>query len=404
MKEGWEYSSIGDLCDKMNGLWKGKTGPFVNVGVIRNANFTKSFTLSFDNIEYLDVEAKQYKTRKLQKGDLIVEKSGGSEKQPVGRTVLFDREDGDYSFSNFTSVLRIKDRDVISPEFLYKYILFVYLRGDTRKMQKATTGIHNIEFDKFLSIPVPKISLSEQQSIVDYLDSAFAKIDAMKANAEKALNEAKALFQASLKEMLEPKEGWEYKKLDDICTIVGRIGFRGYTKADLVDSPNDGAITLSPSNITNGELDFSKCTYISWDKYNESPEIMLTKGDVVLVKTASIGKCAVVKELPHKATLNPQFVVLKGIIGEPNFIGYYLKSPVAQITIKQMAGGVAIPTLSQKKLGTMLIPSPSLSEQQSIVATLDSLKSKVDKLQANYEKISQECDALKQAILRQVFE
>ncbi len=47
---------------------------------------------------------------------------------------------------------------------------------------------------------------------------------------------------------------------------------------------------------------------------------------------------------------------------------------------------------------------PPLSEQQSIVATLDSLKSKVDRLQANYKKISQECDALKQAILRQVFE
>ena len=56
------------------------------------------------------------------------------------------------------------------------------------------------------------LPLSEQQRIVDYLDSAFAKIDAMKANAEKALNEAKALFQASLKEMLEPKEGWEEKK------------------------------------------------------------------------------------------------------------------------------------------------------------------------------------------------
>ena len=191
MKKGWEYSTIGDLCDKMNGLWKGKVGPFVNVGVIRNANFTKAFTLSFDNIEYLDVEAKQYKTRKLQKGDLIVEKSGGSEKQPVGRTVLFDKEDGEYSFSNFTSVLRIKDRNIITPEFLYKYILFAYLRGDTRKMQKATTGIHNIEFDKFLAIPVPNLPLSEQQSIVDYLDSAFAKIDAMKANAEKALNEAK---------------------------------------------------------------------------------------------------------------------------------------------------------------------------------------------------------------------
>ena len=200
------------------------------------------------------------------------------------------------------------------------------------------------------------------------------------------------------------KEGWEYKKLDDICTIVGRIGFRGYTKADLVDSPNDGAITLSPSNITNGELDFSKCTYISWDKYNESPEIMLTKGDVVLVKTASIGKCAVVKELPHKATLNPQFVVLKGIIGEPNFIGYYLKSPVAQITIKQMAGGVAIPTLSQKKLGTMLIPSPPLSEQQSIVDYLDSAFAKIDAMKANAEKALNEAKALFQASLKEMLE
>ena len=200
------------------------------------------------------------------------------------------------------------------------------------------------------------------------------------------------------------KEGWEYKKLDDICTIVGRIGFRGYTKADLVDSPNDGAITLSPSNITNGELDFSKCTYISWDKYNESPEIMLAKGDVVLVKTASIGKCAVVKELPHKATLNPQFVVLKGIIGEPNFIGYYLKSPVAQITIKQMAGGVAIPTLSQKKLGTMLIPSPPLSEQQRIVDYLDSAFAKIDAMKANAEKALNEAKALFQASLKEMLE
>ena len=256
MKEGWKYSTIGDLCDKMNGLWKGKIGPFVNVGVIRNANFTKSFTLSFDNIEYLDVEAKQYKTRKLQRGDLIVEKSGGSEKQPVGRTVLFDKEEGEYSFSNFTSVLRIKDRDVISPEFLYKYILFVYLRGDTRKMQKATTGIHNIEFDKFLSISVPKISLSEQQSIVDYLDSAFAKIDAMKANAEKALNEAKALFQASLKEMLEPKEGWVTSTLKDECFKItdGTHQTPKYFQT--------GYIFLSSKNVTTRKIDWINVKFI----------------------------------------------------------------------------------------------------------------------------------------------
>ena len=144
MKEGWSYKKLGEVCETLNGLWKGKKPPFVNVGVIRNANFTKDFTLRFDNIEYLDVEERQYSKRKLQKGDLIVEKSGGSEKQPVGRAVLFDKENGEFSFSNFTSVLRIRDKNTFLCEFLYKYLLFIYKRGDTSAMQKATTGIHNI--------------------------------------------------------------------------------------------------------------------------------------------------------------------------------------------------------------------------------------------------------------------
>ena len=401
MKEGWEYSNIGDLCDKINGLWKGKTGPFVNVGVIRNANFTKSFTLSFDNIEYLDVEAKQYKTRKLQKGDLIVEKSGGSEKQPVGRTVLFDREEGEYSFSNFTSVLRIKDRTIISPEFLYKYILFVYLRGDTRKMQKATTGIHNIEFDKFLSIPVPKISLSEQQSIVDYLDSAFAKIDAMKANAEKALNDAKALFQASLKEMLEPKEGWEEKKLGDLATDM----YRGSgIRRDQVTKEGTPCVRYGEI-YTTYNVGFDTCVSHTKEEYISSPKYF-EHGDLLFAITGEsvedIGKT--IAYLGNEKCLCGGDIICMKHNQNPKFLAYALTTPEA---IRQKGMGktkLKVVHTNAPALKGIIIPVPSLSEQQSIVATLDSLKSKVDRLQANYDKISQECDALKQAILRQVFE
>ena len=381
MKEGWEYSTIGDLCDKMNGLWKGKIGPFVKVGVIRNANFTKAFTLSFDNIEYLDVEAKQYKTRKLVKGDLIVEKSGGSEKQPVGRTVLFDKEEGEYSFSNFTSVLRIKDRNVITPEFLYKYILFVYLRGDTRKMQKATTGIHNIEFDKFLSIPVPKLSLSEQQSIVDYLDSAFAKIDAMKANAEKALNETKALFQASLKEMLEPKEGWEEMKLGKFAYM--KAG--NFVKAnDIYSEYQEG---LYPCYGGNG--------FRGWVKEANQ------EGDYCLIGRQG-ALCGCINRAKGVFRTTEHAVIVKPYNPIPTGLVYYL---LINLDLNKYATGAAQPGLSVKNIAeSVIISIPPLSEQQSIVATLDSLKSKVDRLQANFEKISQECNALKQAILRQVFE
>ena len=64
----------------------------------------------------------------------------------------------------------------------------------------------------------------------------------------------------------------------------------------------------------------------------------------------------------------------------------------------------AQPKLALTRLAEILIAFPSIAEQQNIATTLDSLKSKVDQLQENYDKISQECDALKQAILRQVFE
>jgi type I restriction enzyme S subunit len=402
MKEGWEYSTIGDLCDKMNGLWKGKIGPFVNVGVIRNANFTKSFTLSFDNIEYLDVEAKQFKTRKLQKGDLIVEKSGGSEKQPVGRTVLFDKEDGEYSFSNFTSVLRIKDRTIISPEFLYKYILFVYLRGDTRKMQKATTGIHNIEFDKFLSIPVPKITLSEQQRIVDYLDSAFAKIDAMKANAEKSLNEAKALFQASLKEMLEPKEGWEEKILQDICS-------------DIVDCPHTtpqkvGFPTQYPcirtSELKGGRIDWSTMQYLDEDEYKKRVSRLVPKAnDLVYGREGTYGDAVLLPD-GYSFSLGQRTMLLRPneIYIIPRFLLYSMISPHVYQQAKAKNSGCGVGHVNVKDIKVFRIGLPTIDIQQSIVDTLDSLKSKVDRLQENYNKISQECDALKQAILRQVFE
>ena len=396
MKEGWEYSTIGDLCDKMNGLWKGKTGPFVNVGVIRNANFTKEFTLSFDNIEYLDVEAKQYKTRKLKKGDLIVEKSGGSEKQPVGRTVLFDKEEGEYSFSNFTSVLRIKDRDVISPEFLYKYILFVYLRGDTRKMQKATTGIHNIEFDKFLSIPVPKIPLSEQQSIVAYLDSAFAKIDAMKANAEKALNEAKALFQASLKEMLET-----------VTDFVAAGSFASLRENVKYNNEKDYAQLIRTTDLKSM---FSKGNFVYVNKhaFNYLYRVNLDNDCVILPNVGvNCGEVYYVTPtiLPYENNvLGPNAVLVRSHKYDNLFLSYLFLGNDFQTKLRDITSHMAQPKFNKTGLREINIYIPPLSEQQAIVTTLDSLKSKVDRLQSNFDKISQECDALKQAILRQVFE
>ena len=86
------------------------------------------------------------------------------------------------------------------------------------------------------------------------------------------------------------------------------------------------------------------------------------------------------------------------------YLLFYLHSPEAYAYVLDNSNGGAQEFIGLKGLRNFPIPYPPLSEQQSIAETLNSLKSKVDRLQENFEKISQECDALKQAILRQVFE
>lgn len=175
-------------------------------------------------------------------------------------------------------------------------------------------------------------------------------------------------------------ESWEWCRLEDCCHIVGRIGFRGYTRNDLVPE-GKGAITLSPSNIFEGNMDFTKCTYISWAKYEESPEININEGDILLVKTGSYGKCALVRCLPFKATINPQFVVLKHICIDNEFLISILQSKYAKKKYDDFVLGTAIPTFTQVELGNMLIPLPPLPEQHRIVAEIEKWFALIDQIE-----------------------
>ena len=115
-------------------------------------------------------------------------------------------------------------------------------------------------------------------------------------------------------------------------------------------------------------MDLDKCTYISWDKYEESPEIKVFNGDILLVKTgSSYGKCALVKGLTQEATINPQFVVLKYISIDNQFLTFVLQSQYARKNYDSFVLGTAIPTFTQVVLGDMEIPLPSIAEQQRIV-------------------------------------
>ena len=169
---------------------------------------------------------------------------------------------------------------------------------------------------------------------------------------------------------------WIETVLGSVIEMKGRIGYRGYTTEDIVDK-GKGAITLSPSNFNeNGRLNFDKCTYISWAKYEESPEIQLEEGQTVLAKTASVGKTAYVDKLPEKVTVNPQIVVLKPKTINNRFLAFTVSHQNTQTQIRNNVGAGAIPNISQEiisKLKILLPPDTKNKEQQKIASCLSSL-------------------------------
>ena len=387
MKEGWEYKKLGDL------------GTFVRGGNFSKKDFVEN---GFPCIHYGQIHMKfgieTFKhissvpagmvkpDRCAHKGDLVIAITSEDDAGSCKCTAWM----GDYDVyvGGHTAIYR----HTMQPKYVSYYFLSPFFQKDKLEY---THGFKVVEISPKdiakITIPVPP--LSEQQSIVDYLDSAFAKIDAMKANAEKALNEAKALFQASLKEMLEPKEGWEEKKLGEICTFSQGVQVplqnqalkesAGYTRFLRIIDFTQGSEPPRYVPINDAKY-WMNHEDIAIVRYGASTGFICTGLEGTLANNLF--------RLNIKCDVSPHYLI------------YVLKSEIFQSVIKVQMNGAAMPAISFGLIEGIKMPVPSHSEQQSIVVTLDSLKSKVDRLQANYDKISQECNSLKQAILRQVFE
>ena len=384
MKEGWEYKKLGDIATYINGFpfkpsdWENSGKPIIRIQNLTNPQST------FNRCSRTDIPKKYF----VSYGDILISWSA-----TLG-VFEWTLEDALLNQHIFKVVF---DKIAINKQY-FRYAIMTSIS----EMSKHTNGatMKHIRKGDFDNIRIPSPPLSEQQSIVDYLDSAFAKIDAMKANAKKALNEAKALFQASLKEMLEPKEGWEEKSLGDVCEII-----RGkrFVRADIVE---EGVPCIHYGDIyTHYGLSVTKTR--GFIKPELAKKLRFAKkNDVVVVQAGEnnwdIGVgIAYLGEEP--AAVHDACFILKHK-QNPMYISYYLRSYNYHWYLIDHVHEGKICSFLKPALENAPFPLPPLSEQKAIVETLDSLKSKVDRLQENFDKISQECDSLKQAILRQVFE
>lgn len=378
----WQVAKLSDVCEFFNGLWKGEKGPFMNVGVIRNTNFTKDGTLDDGDIAYLDVEVKKFEKRRLQFGDIILEKSGGGPKQAVGRVAFFDKKSGDYSFSNFTSAIRVRDPKALSAEYLHRFLHWQYLSGVTESMQSHSTGIRNLDGDAYKAIEVTFPDISEQHRIVALLDEAFAGIATAKANAERCLSK--------VREAEESHRKSTFTQRDWIETSLDRV-------AKNLDSKR--------IPITKSDRKAGKYPYYGASGIVDYVADYIFDGDALLVSEDGANLLArstpIAFSVSGKYWVNNHAHILQfEDIATQKFVESYLES----IPLDQYITGAAQPKLNQKALNSIPVPMPStVSERAEVVSKIEAMQMETRHLESLYTRKLAALDELKQSLLHQAF-
>ena len=197
-------------------------------------------------------------------------------------------------------------------------------------------------------------------------------------------------------------EDWEQRKLGDSCKLNGRIGFRGYTEKDIVTKEAGGVLTFSPTNIVDNKLTMEcKNTYITREKYDESPEIKISNGDILFVKTGStLGKSALVIGLKEDASINPQIVVMRVEKDTETFMSNVL---ITDGVMKQVAAvkiGGAVPTMTETELKNFTYFAPTEKEEKKKIGNYFRT---LDHLITLHQRKCDETKTLKKYMLQKMF-
>lgn len=409
MTNGWQVAPLGELTQFINGLWKGEDPPFVHVGVIRNTNFTKEGDLDDSDIAYLDVEAKKFLKRRLQFGDLILEKSGGGPKQPVGRVVLFDKTEGDFSFSNFTAAIRLVDPTSLDARFLHKYLHWVYVSGRTEAMQSHSTGIRNLNGDAYKAIKVAYPPLTEQRRIVSILDEAFEGIATTKVNAEKNLQNARELFASRMQALFTDSDEWERVSLEVLLErgwitshLDGNHGSDYPRKEEFVET---GVPYIAASAIKNGFVDFDEAKYLSPARAGTIRKGLAKNRDVLFAHNATVGPVAILETDEDVVILgtsltyyrcDPEFI-------HPEYLAHYMQSPAFTTQYQQVMKQSTrnqVPITKQREFFHVI---PPIAVQHQIAGELDDLAEQVRRLSLLQSQKLDALDELKKSLLHQAF-
>ena len=390
MKEGWEMKRLGDVCQTGSGgtplkskraYYDGGTIPWLLSGEVGQGEV-------HETTNFISKKGLENSSAKIFPVNTVLVAMYGATAGQIG-ILRFEA-------ATNQAICGIFPHKCFVPEFLFYFFLS---EKDELVSQAAGNAQPNISQFKIKNTFVPVPSIPEQQRIVALLDEAFAAIATAKANAEKNLKNARALFDSYLNAVFAKRgDGWVEKRLGDVCVV--ERGSSPRPIKNYVTTTSDGVNWIKIGDTKEGEK------YVQTTAQKITPDgakqsRFVKEGDFILTNSMSFGRPYIMKTRGY--IHDGWFVLRLNISIDSDYFYDLLSSGFVQSQFAQLASGSVVKNISGDLVKKALLPIPPLNQQQQIVAKLDALRAETQRLEAIYRQKLVALDELKKSMLHQAF-
>ena len=352
---------ISEVINKqIKGLWGTDFSDIKNgTPVIKTNNMTYEGVIDYSDICYRNIKKDTIGDNYLQKGDLLVEKSGGTKTHSVGYVNFFDGDNDTFVCNNFIIGLR-PNNEIVDSKYLFYQLRYMYECGYFSDCYNKTTGIQNLKANQYLEKNIRVESKNRQKSIADELDGIVEAIN-LKRKEVSFLDElVKSRFIEMFGDPISNPLGWEKVALSDVAEIkIGPFGSLLH-KEDYIEH---GHPLVNPSHIIDSSIATDSKLTISDSKYAELSSYHLKAGDVVLGRRGEMGRCAVVKKDGMLCGTGSLIIrANKDVTSE--FIQNIISFPTYKEYIEGMAIGQTMLNLNVPIVSNLQIIKPPLDVQK----------------------------------------
>lgn len=397
MKKGWQVKKLGEISDVFDGPHATPktvdSGPiFLGIGALQDG------IINLGETRHVTEEDFKQWTRRVrpQPGDVVFSyetRLGQAAIIPEGLECCLGRRMG---------LVRFKGQAVDPQFFLHQYLSPKFREFlDSKTIRGAT--VDRLSIKDFPSFPIAIPPLAEQQRIVGLLDEAFERLATAKANAEKNLENARALFESHLQSVFTQRgPGWVETTLsratDGIFT--GPFGSLLH-KSDYVAN---GIPLVNPAHITEMGIEPDLRKTVSKATATRLKSYIMRKGDIVIGRRGEMGRCALVTEVEDGWLCGTgSFFIKPSNRCDTRYLVRFLRSEACKSKLERIAGGAVMPNLSNTDLGNLPFDLPPLDRQKAIVKEIDALHNETQRLASLYEQKLAALEALKKSLLHQAF-